>query len=114
MRISQANTLGAGFENNSFIDEVVTMWDEDKARRNRPLFLATGPHTKRARVVVAAPSTNTEPEHAGYQDNDALDGADYIDDEQIPIRTARQHAPASLAAYFGNEDESDSDSYGSN
>ena len=33
---------------------------------------------------------------------------------KIPIRTSRQLVAARLAAYFGNEEEFDSDSYGSN
>ena len=110
LRISQAKTLGSGFEYNSFIDEVLTVWDEAKVRRNRPLGLATGPHIKRIRVIALAPSTDcSEPEHTEYQDNDELDDVDNNDNLRIQISTTRELARVRMAAFFGNEDESDSD-----
>lgn len=83
--------MGAGFADDEFLDEVVSLWDVAKSRRQRPLDLATVPRTKMPRlenlgqgIMVAAQNTMPMPD----SENDSS-----------MIKTL-----ANMAAYFRSDD----------
>ena len=101
VRVSQAKTLGVGFDDDDFIDEVVALWDTCKTRKLRPTGLTTGPRLKKLKG-------NPYPAQAVNADNS--DGVSSISEEEpdsvSPVRAARQATAEQIRAYFLNSESS--------
>ena len=104
VRVSQAKSMGVGFTDDSFIDEVVTLWDSIKKCRNRPLGLATGNHAKRVCMPnVTAEADGGEPDVLLEVEGESLPNLDVW-----VHRVAQMRVRENLAAYFGDcSEESD-------
>ena len=101
VQVSQAKTLGVGFDDDDFIDEVVALWDTCKTRKLRPTGLTTGPRLKKLKG-------NPYPAQAVNADNS--DGVSSISEEEpdsvSPVRAARQATAEQIRAYFLNSESS--------
>ena len=91
--------MGVGFTDDSFIDEVVTLWDSIKKRRNRLLGLATGHHDKSVCMPnITAEADWGEPDVLMEVEGESLPNLDVWVHRVAQMR-ARENLAASGAAH---------------